>query len=235
MPAHLKIASLLAFLFIVVATPITNWVSYLFFLALIFTAIRLAKLPIPTVLKRSLIEIPFIAFALLLPFFGTGKSFTVFNFTIYEQGLLAGAGIVAKGTLGVLGAITLSGTSTAKEILLGLEKLRLPALMVNIATFSLRYINVITDEMERMKVARMARGFEPRGIRDWKVLGSAAAALFIRSYERGERVHLAMLSRGYSGYMPKLVAKKVTRKSILITATLPFLALTFSSLDRWVF
>jgi cobalt/nickel transport system permease protein len=107
--------------------------------------------------------------------------------------------------------------------------------MVNIATFSLRYINVVTDEMERMKVARQARGFEARGIRDWKVLGSAAAALFIRSYERGERVHLAMLSRGFSGYMPKLVTKKVTRKSILICTTLPLLALIFSLLDRLVF
>ena len=84
----------------------------------------------------------------------------------------------------------------------GLERLKLPALMVQIASFMLRYVNVISDEMERMKVARESRGFEATGVKHWKVLATAAGALFIRSYERGERVHLSMLSRGYEGVLP---------------------------------
>jgi cobalt/nickel transport system permease protein len=75
-------------------------------------------------------------------------------------------------------------------------------LMVQIASFMLRYVNVVNDEMERMKVARESRGFEATGIKHWKVLATAAGALFIRSYERGERVHLSMLSRGYDGVLP---------------------------------
>lgn len=230
----LKIASLILFLFVVVATPITDWLSYIIFFTLIFTVILIAKLPIFTVLKRSLIEIPFILFAVLMPFFGTGESFVFLNFTIYEEGLLAAAAIVAKGTIGVLGAITLSGTSTAKDILQGLERLQLPSLMVNIATFSLRYINVVSDEMDRMKVARQSRGFQARGVRDWRVLGSAAAALFIRSYERGERVHLAMLSRGFTGHLPKLATPSLNRKELLIAFSLPITALILSLLDRLV-
>jgi len=61
---------------------------------------------------------------------------------------------------------------------------------------------VVTDEMQRMKVARTSRGFSARNPTHWPVVARAAGALFIRSYERGERVHLAMLSRGYDGRMP---------------------------------
>jgi cobalt/nickel transport system permease protein len=99
-------------------------------------------------------------------------------------------------------AIILSTSTTAREILRGLERLRLPVLMVQIASFMLRYVNVVNDEMERMKVARESRGFEATGVKHWKVLATAAGALFIRSYERGERVHLSMLSRGYEGVLP---------------------------------
>jgi cobalt/nickel transport system permease protein len=231
LPAHYKILSLVSFLFVVVATPITHWKSYLGFFLLIALLILSSKLPILTVLRRSLIEIPFILFAVLMPFFGTGDTFQVFGATLYEEGLLAAAGIVAKGTLGVLGAITLSGSTTARELLRGLERLKLPSLMVNIASFTLRYINVVTDEMERMKIARAARGFEARGIRDWKILGHVLGALFIRSYERGERVHLAMLSRGYTGAMPELAHQQVAPRLFITATTLPILALTISLVD----
>jgi len=54
-----------------------------------------------------------------------------------------------------------------------------------------------------MHVARVARGFDGRDPRHWPVIAKSMGALFIRSYERGERVHLAMLSRGYTGRMPR--------------------------------
>lgn len=216
-----------------VSTPISNLYSYIGFFALILLVVALSKLPILTVLRRSLIEIPFILFAFLMPFFGTGESYEIAGFTIYREGLIAGSAIVAKGTLGVLGAIVLSGSTTARGILFGLERLKLPPLMVNIASFMLRYINVVTDEMERMRVARASRGFEPRGIRDWRILASVAATLFIRSYERGERVHLAMLSRGFSGQMPKMQAHD-HHPPFWVAFSLPVTALLISSVDRWI-
>ncbi|MGA0866244.1 MAG: cobalt ECF transporter T component CbiQ [Candidatus Nanopelagicaceae bacterium] len=232
LPAHLKILALLGFLLIVVTTPITHVWSYLGYFTLIISVILIARLPLLTVFRRSLIEIPFVLFALLMPFFGTGESYEVAGFTLYREGILAGTAIVAKGTLGVLGAITLSSTSTAREILRGLERLHLPALMVNIASFMLRYLNVVTDEMERMRIARASRGFEARGIRDWRILSSVIATLFMRSYERGERVHLAMLSRGFTGVIPRTPEAPASRKVLVQALALPLIALLISLISR---
>jgi len=166
----------------------------------------------------------------LMPFFGTGEKFEIAGIELYREGLLAGTSIVVKGTLGVLAAVILSTTTTAREILRGLERLTLPAVMVQIASFMLRYVNVISDEMERMKVARESRGFIATGIKHWKVIATSAAALFIRSYERGERVHLAMLSRGFDGNLPTLVTDTVTKQHWIIALSVPVLALIFSLL-----
>ena len=202
LPSHLKIIAVLFFVLVVVSTPITYWPAFVIFLALVVSAAIAGKIAIPTLAKRALIEIPFIFFAVLMPFFGTGERFELGPLNLYRDGLLAGLSIVAKGTLGVLSAVILSTTTTAREILRGLERLRLPTIMVQIASFMLRYVNVISDEMERMKIARESRGFDATGVKHWKVIATSAAALFIRSYERGERVHLAMLSRGYTGVLP---------------------------------
>ncbi len=163
-----------------------------------------------------------------MPFFGTGEKFEIAGIELYREGLLAGTSIVVKGTLGVLAAVILSTTTTAREILRGLERLKLPAVMVQIASFMLRYVNVISDEMERMKVARESRGFVATGIKHWKVLATSAAALFIRSYERGERVHLAMLSRGFDGNLPSLDNNKATQRQWATALSLPGLALFLS-------
>ena len=202
LPPHFKILALLSFLVICVATPIQNYYAFIGFALVIITLLAMAKLPVFTIAKRATIEIPFLIFAILMPFFSKGERFEIFFFEVSRPGLIAAASIITKGTLGVLTAILLSGSTPAREILRGFELLKMPSLLVQIMTFMLRYMNVITDEMERMKVARESRGFIATGIKDWKVLATAASALFIRSYERGERVHLAMLSRGYSGVLP---------------------------------
>jgi cobalt/nickel transport system permease protein len=218
--------AVLSFIIVSAATPITQWQAFIAYFAAIFIVSFVAKIPTPTLLKRSLIEIPFILFAILMPFFGTGERFEVGPFNLYRESLLAAAGIVAKGTLGVLSAVVLSTSTTARELLRGLEKLHLPKLMVQIAAFMLRYVNVISDEMERMKVARESRGFIATGLKDWKVIAIAASALFIRSYERGERVHLAMLSRGYTGVLPHDMSEGASFKIWLQGLALPFFALS---------
>ena len=220
----MKIIAALLFIFVSIATPITSWGAFIGYLIIILLTAKSAKIPFLTLGKRALIEIPFIFFAILMPFFGKGEVINVGPFDLYKDGIEAALSIVAKGTIGVLTAVILSTSTTAREILRGLERLKLPRMMVQIATFMLRYVNVISDEMERMKIARESRGFEATGVKHWKVLATVAASLFIRSYERGERIHLAMLSRGYAGELPHEESRHVPLAQWFTALSAPLMA-----------
>lgn len=202
-PAHLKIVALVAFMVVVVATPHEWWPAFGGYLALIATVVAVSRVPPTYLLKRAVVEVPFVFFAVLLPFVATGPRTEVLGVSVSQHGLEAGATLLVKGTLGVLASLTLAATTEPQELLVGLERLRMPQQLVQIMAFMVRYLDVVTGEMQRMKVARESRGFSARDPRYWPVLAKSAGALFIRSYERGERVHLAMLSRGYTGRMPR--------------------------------
>jgi cobalt/nickel transport system permease protein len=203
MPAHVKILALLGFVLLVVATPKDWFGAYAAYLLVIAAVVAVSGVPPTYILRRLVVEVPFVVFALLIPFIATGPRTEMLGLSVSEPGLLSAWGLLAKGTLGVLASLTLAATTEPRLLLAGLERLHLPALLVQIMGFMVRYLDVVAEEMRRMRIARESRGFDARDVRHWPVLARSAGALFIRSYERGERVHLAMLSRGYTGTMPR--------------------------------
>ncbi len=198
-PAHAKIAALLVLMLTVVATPREWFPVFGVYLAVVLAVIAVSRVPFSYIGKRMVVEVPFVLFAVLMPFVATGPRVDVLGLAVSGPGLLAAWGLLAKGTLGVMASLTLAATTEPRDLLRGLERLRVPAQLVQIIGFMVRYLDVVTDEMRRMRIARESRGFTGHGLRAWPVYARAAGALFIRSYERGERVHLAMLSRGYDG------------------------------------
>ena len=202
LPAHIKLVALLAFMLTTVATPRDWYPVFAGYLAALLVVIAISKVPALYIAKRMVIEVPFVVFAILMPFISSGPRTEFLGLTVSEPGLLAAWGLLAKGTLGVIASLTLAATTEPRDLLAGLEKLRLPNQLVQIMGFMIRYLDVVTDEMRRMRVARESRGFRARSIKQWPVVARSAGALFIRSYERGERVHLAMMSRGYTGKLP---------------------------------
>lgn len=204
LPAHVKLVALLAFMLITVATPRDWFTVFAGYLGVLLVVIAISEVPPSYLTKRMVIEVPFVVFATLMPFISSGPRTEFLGLTVSEPGLLAAWGLLAKGTLGVIASLTLAATTEPRDLLAGLEKLRLPNQLVQIMGFMIRYLDVVTDEMRRMRVARESRGFRARSIRQWPVVARSAGALFIRSYERGERVHLAMMSRGYTGKLPQM-------------------------------
>ena len=196
-PAHLKLLTLLAFMIVVVATPGHLYAVFAGYLGLLLCVIVLSRVPWTYLLPRMLVEVPFVVFAVLMPFIASGPRTEVLGLSVSEHGLTAAGSLLIKGTLGVLASLTLAATTEPHALLDGLSRLRLPHQMVQIMSFMIRYLDVVTDELRRMRIARESRGFRARSIRQWGVLAQTASALFIRSYERGERVHLAMLARGH--------------------------------------
>jgi cobalt/nickel transport system permease protein len=79
-----------------------------------------------------------------------------------------------------------------------------------------------------MRVARESRGHDPRWIWQARAVAATAGALFIRSYERGERVYLAMVARGYDGSMPVLHHHRASRAEWAMALSLPAAAAAVS-------
>jgi cobalt/nickel transport system permease protein len=202
-PAHLKLVGLVAFMLAVVATPSDMYAVFAVWSALLLLVVAVSRVPPTYLARRMVVEVPFVVFALLLPFIATGPRTEFLGLTVSAAGLVAAAGLLMKGTLGVLAALTLAATTEPDDVLRGLQRLRVPDPLVQIMGFMIRYLDVVTGEMGRMLTAMRSRGCDPRSPRHWPSLARSLGALFIRSYERGERVHLAMLSRGYTGTLPR--------------------------------
>jgi cobalt/nickel transport system permease protein len=203
----------------VVLTP-REWVAAFVAYALVLTlSLAVAKVPIRRVLVGLTIEIPFVLFAVLLPFVGPPPD-GVGGLSI--AGLWAAWNILIKASLGVLTATLLSATTLPVDLVAGLQSLRMPSAVVAILTFFVRYVDVVADQYTRMRVAQHVRGMRSTSPRSWPVIASGLAALFVRSYERGERVHLALVSRGYDGRLPAPPAGRA--HSWAIAAVLPVCA-----------
>ena len=233
LPAQCKLVAVLAYVLIVVSTPATHIWAFAAYACLLAGVAGVSQVPFRVVARRMVVELPFVAFAVLLPFVSHGEETSILGVTVSESGLLDAWNLLAKATLGVVASILLAATTEPRTLLLGIERLRMPQLMVQIMQFMFRYADVIGSEMHRMKIARESRAFQARDVRQLRVLSQSAGALFIRSYERGERVHLAMLSRGYDGSMPRIHEVRAGAASWAAVSLLPGLALTIAA-TSWV-
>ena len=84
-------------------------------------------MPLLVVARRLVIEVPFLLFAVLLPFVGSGPHVDVLGLSLSEAGLWAAWNIVAKATIGVAATVVMASTTSIPHILGGLERLRVPA------------------------------------------------------------------------------------------------------------
>jgi len=206
-----RILVTLVFVLAVMATPPTAWRAFVLYTILITSLIILARLPPLYVLKRSAVIMPFVLMiAIFIPFLGRGEVAGSYNVWLWQvsvtyDGLLVLWNVLVKAWLSTLGLILLSATTPFPRLLKGLEQLGVPRVLVMILAFMYRYIFVLTDEVLRMQRAMESRSVAPlrarRGRRLWPIrtVGNIIGTLFIRSYERGERVYGAMLARGFDG------------------------------------
>ncbi|MBM0202308.1 cobalt ECF transporter T component CbiQ [Micromonospora sp. STR1s_5] len=231
LPPEVKIVAMVVFTLAVVATPREAFWAFGAYAVLVAAVAALARVGPRWLLSRALIELPFVVFAVALPFLGSGERVEVLGLRLSEDGLHGAWNILAKGTLGVLVSLLLAATTTTRDLIVGLDRLHCPQVLTQIATFMLRYLDVLVGEARRMRVARISRGDDPRFL--WQLRGFAAGigALFLRAFERGERVYLAMLSRGYTGRMPAVWQGEgaASAGQWLVAATVPVLAASIAA------
>ena len=201
---HVKVVATVAFVFAVALTPREVFWPYLVHAAVLAAVIATARLPPAFVASRATVVVPFVLAAGLIPFVSSGARVDVIGVSVSAEGLRAAGHVLARAVLGVTASVTLAATTELPRILAGLDRLRVPPVLTQIAGFMLRYLEVVSGELGRMRTSMTARGHDPRWLHQARPVAAASGALFVRSHERGERVHRAMLARGYDGTMPPL-------------------------------
>lgn len=199
LPAQCKVAALVAFAAVVVSVPAGEWGALGALGALAVGLVVLARLPVATVAGRMVVEVPFVVLALTLPLVAAGPRVDLGPLTVSGPGLSAGAALLAKATLGVLVAVVLASTTAPRDLLGGLARLRLPAALLAVLSFTLRYVGVVSGDLARQRTARELRGASGRRLAHLPAVAAGVGTVFVRTYERGERVHRAMLVRSAGG------------------------------------
>jgi len=189
-----KILAFTAMIVAVLSIPISHgslFIAYFFATAILM---GISQVPLNYIVGRTLLILPFIVLAsLAVPWKG-----------------YMGVGILfVRAILCLLLLILLTNTTRFVELLRGLRKLGCPQILVMNLSFLYRYLFVLTEEAMRMKQARDCRrvGRAPF-FEELRVLSSMLGTLLIRSFERAERMHSAMLSRGYCGDFPVVSPKR---------------------------
>jgi cobalt/nickel transport system permease protein len=216
MPADVKVVAAVLAVFAVVATPRDVVWPYACYAAIVLAVWAVARIPLRWMAPRMLIELPFVVLAVLLPFAAGTPRTDVLGMSLSTPGLHAAWGIIAKGTIGVGVSLTLAATTQVRDLPAALTRLRVPAMFTTVIVLMLRYVDLLVAEAGRMRLARVSRGDDPRTLRQAAATARGAGALFLRSYERGERVHLAMLSRGYTGAVPVYGSPTPTARTWLL-------------------
>jgi cobalt/nickel transport system permease protein len=212
---EVKILGTFLFAVGVAVTPRTSPLPFAVDAVVVVVMLALAGYTVTQVLGRAVILVPFVAFAFFLPFLSSGEQVDVAGVAVSREGMVAAGVILAKASLGFGASLVLAGTTPIPEIIRGLGRLRLPAALVAIISFMFRYLDLIIDELDRIRTAMVSRAHDPRWLWQARPLASAAGAMFVRSYERGERVHVAMLARGFDGTMPQFEATPTPRQAWL--------------------
>lgn len=210
--ARVKVVVALSLIIGITLTPAGAWVAYAALWALVAGLAEVGRLGAWRVARRGGIALPFALAAATLLFTTPGDPLLAFaGLTITASGAVRFATILLKSWLAVQVALLLSMTTPFTDLLWALGCLHVPGTLVAIISFIYRYLFTLQDEAARLTRARAARSGTLSSLRSgggilWRaqVAGGMIGNLFLRSYERSERVYAAMLARGYAGEMRAL-------------------------------
>lgn len=182
-----------------------------------------ARLKLPRLLQRLLVVNIFIAFLwLFLPWSTGGEAVATWGpITITREGLLLALQLTLRCNAIVWVCIALLGTSRLVDVAQALRALRVPQKLVLILFFCVRYIQSIHDEYGRMAAAIKLRAFKPRTtFHTYRTYANLVGLLLVRGHDRADRVHEAMVCRGFDGRLRTLDHRRLQKRDIAAAALL---------------
>lgn len=221
--ARVKVVMTLLLILSIVLTPERAWATYLLLWMVIGGLGRLADVGIIRLARRGGLAIPFALAASTLLFTLPGRPLVTFlGMTISHAGLARFISIVLKSWLAMQSAQLLAITTSFTDLLGAFKSLWMPSTLVVIIALMYRYLFTLRDEAQSLMRARAARSAELSGQKSggglmWRiqVAGGMIGNLFLRSYERSERVYAAMLARGYDGTIHTVAPPPLPMRDIL--------------------
>lgn len=247
--SRIKLLLAVAFILTAALTPTGAWPVYILLFSLVLAAAVLSLLGPSYVLKRATLALPFILAALPLVFTTPGRAAGSLSLGPWElaasiEGLERFASITLKSWVSVQAGILLAASTPFPDLLLAMRALKLPRLLVAIFGLMWRYLFVFVDEALRLIRARASRsgdtgrtGLRTGGSLLWRgrVAGGMAGSLFLRAFERSDRIYMAMLARGYDGEARSLPLPGLERAHwiLLGAGLLLMLALLFLGYAFW--
>jgi cobalt/nickel transport system permease protein len=241
---RVKVVVTIAFILSNALLPDGAWLAFGLAWLFLLNVNALSNLGIVFTFKRSFVALPFALVAITVLFSIPGQPLSTFhflmwNFTITDMGLLRFVSILVRSWLSVQMAILLVSVARFPDIVHALEHLRVPSILTTIIAFLYRYLFVLVDEVFRLLRAREARSAAAAGARSggsvaWRarVAGNMAGQLFLRSYERSDRVYNAMLARGYAGHLMTINPHELRRVDYVTVALALILILALQVIGR---
>lgn len=237
---------LLTFLYIISTAllPDGTWLAFTLSWILIVLISLASKIGFVFITKRSMIALPFALAAVTIIFTLPGQAIISiplgdWELTATDTGLVRFISIMLRSWLSVQMAIILIATTQFPDLIHAMRHLRLPKIIVSTIAFMYRYAFVLTDETIRMLRAREARSARITMVAGggsllWraKIAGNMAGQLFLRSYERSDRVYNAMVARGYQGVLLTMHPHALVSQDWIITLLFASLILSIQLVGR---
>jgi len=235
---RVKLVAVLVYIFSNALLPDGSWTAFGLSWLILLLANELSEFGLGFTFKRSFVALPFALVAVSAIFSPLGDPLAEWDLGFVtliptDFGLIRFFSILVRSWLSVQMAILLVSTTQFPDLIHAFEHLRVPRMLTTTVAFLYRYLFVLMDEVFRLLRARDARsaglpGQKRGGSVLWraKVTGSMAGQLFLRSYERSERIYNAMISRGYAGHIRTLNPHRMNRADWMILFLFLFIVLT---------
>lgn len=198
-----RLVLLLIFIIAVVTTPPGRLAAFIAYAGMTAWASALAGISTSLTMRRAALVLPFSLIAALgVPFTKGGDAIPVLGVGVSVRGLWILAGVAMKSFLSAAMLSVVTSSTGFDRMASSMRSLGVPHLFVDILALSWRYISLLAGEADRLRKASVSRGFRPRWLPQASIVGLLAGSLFTRSIERAERIHGAMVLRGYGALMP---------------------------------
>ncbi len=211
-----KVVTTLVFVFTVVSFGKYEISALLPFFMFPVVLVAVGGLPTGYLLKKLLIVAPFAFFIGVFNPLLDRQVLLQLGALEVSGGWVSFASILLRFTLTVGAALILIATTSFAGVCMALERLGAPRVFALQLLFLYRYLFVLVDEAVRMVRARALRSFQRRGM-GMKVFGHLVGQLLLRTLDRAQRIHLAMLCRGFDGEIRLPRPARIGRREVVFT------------------